>query len=410
MPRYQYHARNGHGEAVTGYLEADSAELAGKKLREQGQYVVKLIPAATANRTASVALVGAKIFASRVKREEVIGFTHQLAVMVSTGVPLKEALDCAVDQTESDAFRSVLEQVNESVQGGSTLSSSLAKFPRVFPSVMISLVNASELSGAMGDTLERVSVYLTKEHQTKKKIKRALTYPVFMLTTAVLVTVFLLISILPRFAAIYEGRGAALPAPTRFLLSLSDNVIGYWYAWVAVLIVLAVGVVCFAQTQIGRRTVDYLKLKSPVLGALFKKLYLSRACSTMGAMTLAGVAVLDMIAAVRQVTDNSYYRELWDVVDDRLRKGGQLSEPLFHSSLIPRPIAQMVFSGEKAGRLGQVLNRVADYTESDLDDAVKNATQFIEPVMIMGMGLLIGFIALALLLPVFSVSRVIASG
>ena len=406
MTQFIYQARESSGQLANGVVAAASVEEAGRQLRSEGKYVVKISEQKSGQASSSKSSVkGSK---KKVKRDEVIRFSHQLYIMLETGGPLTDALDCVVQQTEDEAFMDVLGDVTQRVQAGETFSSSMQKYPKVFPNVMVSLIKASEVSGTMALMLERISAYLGKEQKTRKQVKGALTYPCFMVSFGVMVTVFLLIFVLPRFAAIYDTRGAALPGPTRFLMAISSGAIDYWYLCVAAVAALIGGIVFMSKTTAGNRCFDWLKLNIPIIKKLFCELYITRACRTMGTMINAGVSMLDTVAVVRDVTNNSYYADLWDEVDDRLRQGSQLSDPLFASSLIPRSVAQMIFSGEKSGRLGQVLEKIAAFTEEDFDTTVKTTTQFIEPLMISAMGGMIGFVAIALLLPIFSVSSVVA--
>ena len=408
MPRYLYQARNGHGAAATGTIQAADPAEVRHRLRTEGLTAVKITPVNDADLDA--APVSLERRGRGIKRDHVINFAHQLAVMLDTGVPITEALQCATEQTTNDNFRRVLEDVLTQVQAGNEFSAALRKYPKVFPTVMTSLIRASEVSGGMGRMLDRISTYLTKEQQTRRKVKSAVSYPIFMLAMAVGVTIFLMTFVLPKFTAIFASRGAALPAPTRLLIATSNLLINYWWAWVGAVVVGIVGGFLVMRTSIGRRGADYLKLHTPVIGNLFAKLYITRACRTMGTMISAGVSMLDMISIVKQVTNNVFYEDLWNEVDARLRQGAQLSDPLFASSLMPRSICQMIYSGERSGRLGQVMARVAEYTEDEFDDAVKTTTQFIEPLLVTGMGLLVGFIAISMLLPIFSVAKVATSG
>ncbi len=410
MPQFKYKVRDGHGELATGVVQAHSVEEAGNILRNEGKFIVKLdeVRAGSARseqQTARNFTGGGK----RIKREDVITFAHQLAVMIDTGVPISDALECVADQSANESFKTVLRDVTEQVQAGGELSAAMQNYPKVFPPVMISLIRASEVSGTMGPMLDRISNYLSKEHQTAKKIRGALTYPAVMMFMAIGVTVFLLVFVLPQFKSIYSTKGAALPGPTQLLMTLSEGIINYWYFWLFGIIGGILGLVVFSHTQAGRQVFDYIKINTPVLGPLFTKLYVTRSTRTMGTMIRAGVPVLDMVAIVRMVTNNIYYEHLWDEVDDRLRQGSQLSNALFTSPLIPRPVAQMIFAGEKAGRLGPVMEKIANYTEIEFDEQVKQTTQFIEPAMVTFMGGLIGFVAIALLLPIFSVGTVVAS-
>jgi type IV pilus assembly protein PilC len=405
MPKYSYQARDSRGEIVNGQVTASSTDEAAKMLRGEGKFIVRL---AEGGAVVAKDDPGASQTGKRIRHEDVIFFTHQMAIMLQTGVSLSEALDAVSQQATNRNFQIVLEDVNATVQAGSNFSQALAKHPRVFPHVMTSLLRASEASGTMGQMLDRISLYLTKEHQTIRKIKGALTYPAFMLLVALSVTTFLVFFVMPRFAKIYEGRGATLPLPTQLLLSVSEIGITYWYVWL-LLIGAAVGSITWMRrTELGRRFIDHMKIRTPIIGPMFTQLYVCRAMQTMGTMVSAGVPMLDMIAITRDVTNNVHYQRLWDQVDERLRHGSQLSDPLFESPLIPRSIARMVASGEKAGRLGQVMNQIAVFTESDLDESVKKATQFIEPLMVSVMGVVIGGVAISLLLPIFTVGRVMA--
>jgi len=409
MNRFQYHARDTHGTVVTGVVAANTLDEAGQSLRAEGKYIVKLEPAPeqTNQEDAAFAL---KVAAKRVKRKDVIYFAHQMAIMIDTGVPISEAMESIVEQATDPHFKLVIGEVTEQVQSGVELSKAMAKYPKVFPPIMVSLIRASEVSGTMGAMLERISQYMSKEAESMRKAKGAAIYPAFMALVAFGVTIFLLVFILPRFAEIYTQRQAVLPLPTRMLLGISGALITHWYAWIGGAVALMIALIVLHKLESGRKMIDWLKLHTPLIGNLFRKLYISRACRTMGTMLAAGVSVLDMIDITRQVTNNYYFHRLWDDVADQLQRGAQLSDAFFESTLIPRAISQMVYSGEKSGRLGQVMDKVAGFTEEELDDTIKTTTQFIEPVMVGTMGVVIGFVAISLLLPIFSVGKVMSGG
>ncbi len=407
MATYRYKARDARGELMTGLLRATSVAEAGGMLRSESKFVVSLDEVDEAK--AESAQQKARRKAGRIKRDDVISFAHQLAAMIDTGVPLSEALECIAEQCENAAFAEVLNEVYSHVQGGGELSAALKQYPKIFPPVMTSLVRASEASGTMGMMLDRVSGYLTKERQTAKKIKNALTYPAIMLIMITGVTVGLLVFVLPKFTTIFAQRGAALPLPTQLLIFLSSAVTEYWWAWLVGIVAAIAGFVFAGRTERGRRLIDRFKLTCPVLGDLFRKLYLTRAMRTMGTMIDAGVPILDMVAIVRDVTSNRWYEDLWDDLHERMQRGSQLSDGLFESPLIPRSISQMVYAGEKSGRLGVTMNKIAEFTELEFDEQVKTTTSLIEPAMTASMGVIIGFIAIALLLPIFTVGNVVAS-
>lgn len=411
MATFRYKARDAHGELMTGLVQAATVAAAGGVLRGEGKFIVNLDEVDERKAEAAAKEAGGGAFkrrSGRIKRDDVISFAHQLAAMIDTGVPISEALECTADQCQNAAFQDVLNDVKDRVQSGAELSFALGQHPKVFPSVMTSLVKASELSGTMGMMLDRVSGYLTKEQQTAKKIKGALTYPAMMLIMITGVTIGLLVWVLPKFTQIFAQRGAALPAPTRALMFISEVLVNHWGWWVAGVLLAVGGFIMSQRTDRGRRVMDLLKLRTPILGGLFRKLYITRAMRTMGTMVDAGVPILDMVATVRAVTNNAWYEDLWDDLDDRLQRGGQLSDGLFESDLFPRSISQMVFAGEKSGKIGKTMNKIAEFTEQEFDEQVKTTTSMIEPLMTAAMGIIIGFIAIALLLPIFTVSTVIS--
>ncbi|MEM7626853.1 MAG: type II secretion system F family protein [Planctomycetota bacterium] len=409
MPDYDFKVRSAAGELNTGTITAESASAAGALLRADGWFVVKLDQAVGLKRK-SVEKGENRVRRGSIKRSQIISFAHQLAVMVETGVPISEALHCIADQADTPDFQNLIHDVAGQVEAGGELSRALSKYPAIFPPIMISLVRASEVSGTMGPMLERVSTYLGKEAATYKKIKGALTYPAVMLAMVLAVTVGLLVWVLPKFATIFASKGAALPWPTRALVLISDTLINHWIFWICAIIALSVGLFFGLKTRTGTRLFDQLKLATPVLGDLFSKLYVTRATRTMGTMISAGVPVLDMVSIVRDVTRNALFEELWDDVDERLRRGAQLSDALFESPLIPRAVAQMIYAGERSGRLGPTMEKIAHFTEEEFDEQIKTTTNLIEPTMVAIMGGIVGFVAIALLLPIFSVSTVVGGG
>lgn len=408
MGRYRYKARDPRGNLQQGLVSAASTAEAGSILRGENKFIVQITAVNDADLDVEPITLAQR--AKRVKRSEVIGFTHQLSVMLQTGVPMSEALHCLVEQCRNEHFAAILKDIRETVESGGELSAALRKFPKVFPPVMTGLVRASEVSGTMSTMLERIADYMTKDYQTVRSARGAMMYPLFMLAMTIVVTIFLLIFVLPRFAAIYESRQAGLPLPTYLLVSLSNGLMERWYFAIGATAALVFAVIWGGRTRFGRAVIDWLKLNTPVIGNLFSKLYLSRAFRTLGTMFDAGVPMLDAIGIVKHVNRNTYYDVLWSQVDEKLKHGSQLSDPLMSSPLIPRSLAQMVLSGEKSGQLGRVLNRIAGVVEIEFDEAIKTSTQFIEPVMVLIMGSIIGFVAIAMLMPIFSVGHVMSGG
>ena len=408
---FAYRARDNSGEVMTGSIVAASAEEVGARLRAEGKYVLAVDDKPLrADAALDADQVRRNEAARRVKREDVIAFCQQLSVMLETGVPLTEALDAFCRQTSSGEFRHVLEVLRDDIYGGDKFSSAMARWPRVFPRMMVSLMKASEASGTMAMMLGRVGEYLSKERRTLKQIKGALSYPMFMMVAGVVLSVFLMIFILPRFASIYEKRSAALPTPTKVLLGASEILTQQYLYYVPVLLALAAGWIFFVRRPAGRLVCAWLRLHMPVLKTMYGQLYITRAARTMATLLTAGVNLLDIIEICRGLIDNVRFNMLWDDMEQGVRDGKQISEAIEKSPYMPPNVASMVASGERSGRLDEVMERIAEFSEQELDNAVKQVTSFIEPVMICCMGVLVGGVAMALLLPIFKMGNVLSGG
>ena len=400
MARFAYELRDAAGHSRTGVVQAEDIEEASRALRKPGTMVLDIHP----ERAEDAGLHATR----RVKRDEVIFFANQLAVMVDTGVILTEALDAIAQQTENPTFQAIVRDLSDDVKGGEEFSRALEKFPKVFSGLFVALMKASEASGTMGTMLVRISGYLTQEREIRKQIKGAMTYPLCMLGFCVLVVVGMLVFILPRFEKIYAGKGAVLPLPTRFLLALSGGLIAYWPI---ILIGLAGGGVLlylYVRSPAGRYAVDKMRISVPLIGRMYRKAYLARTLRTMGAMMTSGVSVLEGLEITARAAGNDVYARIWRDVAEEVKEGATISECLYNCKRLPRTIVQMLDAGERTGKLGLVMNRVAAFCEADLKVAVKTMTGMIEPAMIIIMGFIIGGIAMALLLPIFSLSKIIA--
>jgi type IV pilus assembly protein PilC len=327
--------------------------------------------------------------------------------MLETGVTLLEALDCIAAQSHKPNVKRLVEDLSTQVQGGIDFSAALGRHPRSFPRLYIAIIKASERSGMLSRMMNRATAYLRDEQDTMRRVKGALTYPAIMLGFAVTTTLFLLAFVLPRFTVIYSSKGAALPMPTKILMAASDAVISHWMMMLAGAVTAAVVGWLYFRTPTGSRTWHYVQLHVPLLGAMYQKLHLARGMRMIGTMAGAGVNLIDCVTTAHDLCSNSYFRQMWDEVSRKIQAGKQLSEPLFGSPLVPRSIAQMIHSGEKGGKLASVMEQVANYSEQELKDKIADMTRYIEPAMIVFMGVLIGGVALALMLPIFTMGKVI---
>ncbi len=402
MQKFVYQARDSSGQPSAGVLTAETVAEATRQLRREGKTIVSLqTEAAEGQRFEPAATVGRR----RVRQDDVVFFAVQLSVMVDTGVPLTDSLDCIRDGAPPGAMKKLLTDVSERVKAGVTFSDALDKHPEAFSKLVVAMVRASEASGTMGPMLQRVGEYLERDREIRKKIKGAMTYPICMFSFCILVVIGLLLFVLPRFERIYQGKGALLPLPTRLLLGTSAFVLHYWPLLLLALVGAVVGIRTWARSQDGRRTLDKIRLTAPIIGPMTRKACLARSLRTMATMASTGVSVLEGLALTAEVAGNLFYRDVWTRVASRVEQGATLSQELANHPLIPRPITQMVAAGEHTGQLGPVMNRAAGFCENDLKIAIKTVTDIIEPAMIIVMGLIVGSIAISLLLPIFSVSK-----
>jgi type IV pilus assembly protein PilC len=356
----------------------------------------------------------------KVKQTDLIMFTTQLAVMLDSGVVLSDALDAIAQQqsagrlaAEQGPFRRMIEATSDAVKSGETFSKALQLYPRTFSPMFVSMVKASEASGKMVEMLRVLSEYLEFEADTKKRIKGALTYPIIMALMAVAATGTLMFFVLPRFTKIYEARGAALPRITQLLVGFSQAMSNFDVLTMVFTFLLfaAGGLYYFAKTAFGRRTIDYLKINIPVFGTMFVDAIVARSMRIMATMVNTGVSLLDTIGVIQGSCRNYYFHRLWDSVNDRIRDGYQLSESIQiaqDGSLISAGVIQMLKAGEKSGKLGHVSDKISLFYEKKLHASIKAVMTLIEPLMITILGAVIGTIAIALLLPVFRISSVIA--
>jgi type IV pilus assembly protein PilC len=353
---------------------------------------------------------------AKVKPTELILFTTQLSVMLDSGVVLSDALDAMAESAAvrtHAAFRMIIADIAEKVKSGESFSKALAAYPRTFNVMFISMVKASEASGKMAEMLDVLSGYLNFESETRKRIKGALTYPFIMALMAVAATGTLMFFVLPRFMGIYEARGATLPKLTQVLVGLSKLLANFQFMTAAVTVVIfaSAGLYYWAGTLSGRRAIDYIKIHTPVIGTMFVDMVVTRSMRIMATMVNTGVSLLDSIQVVQGSCRNYHFQKLWIDVDEKIQDGYQLSESISisqGSELIAPGIIQMLRAGEKSGKLGEVSDKVSVFYEKKLEASIKSVMALIEPVMITIMGTIIGTIAIALLLPVFRISSVIA--
>ena len=396
---YAYTARDAAGAIRTGRLIANDTAEAARQLRQEGLFVLRLevekLLAATVKNSG---------MRRRIRRAEIIAVTSQLAVMADAGVPLAQAIRGITAQAANATLKEMFDKLADSVEGGESFSAALARYPKQFDKTYLNLMKASEASGTLGLMLDRLATQMQAEQETKQKVVGALIYPAAMLLMCLSTSTFLLMYVFPKLTPMFAARNIDIPTPTKILMFLSDLLTGQWYYLLGGLLLL-VGLFLWGRAQpAGRRLLDWSKLRLPIFGTMLRKVALSRSLRTLATTVNAGVPMLDCLRLSANVSGNVLFEEAWLNAADQVTAGRQIHQSLEGHPLFPPTMLQMVGSGETTGRLGAVLNKVADAYDREVAGAIKTSTSMIEPIMVFIMGGVIGTIALAMLLPIFKLS------
>ncbi len=408
MPSFKYSARDREGRTVTGIVTAKTQTDAVSDLRKKELIVLDVRQAAGGGgegRKAKGGFVGRLLRRPSASKEQVVIFTRQLATMISAGVPLLESLEVLQEQAETPGFRMVLDGVIESVRGGTDLSTALDRFARVFPSIYISMVRAGEVSGQLDDILVRLAEYLEASAKLKRDIRAAMTYPVISLILVLGITMFLMVGIVPKFKEIFDQLDIELPKLTRGVLmvsfALKDHIFEVMLGFAGVVALFVI----WRRTAWGARQWDWMVLRIPVFGPLFRKVALSRFSRTFATLIKSGVPILGALEIVAETAGNRVIAEAVNNAKENVRQGHTLAEPLMESRIFPPMVTRMVQIGEKSGSLEQLLEKISDFYDDQVSASVKALTAMIEPIMISIMGFLVGGIVLAVFLPIFELQK-----
>lgn len=408
MPQYRYQAKHSSGQVQVGILAADNASTAATILRNQGHHVLQLVPVQNTAAQMRSNLLKALNYSSGPSQKDILDFTTQLAVMIRAGISLRAALDGIADQVSNPKFRKILLAIKTDVESGKQFSEAIGKYPKLFGPLYVNMVRASEMSGSFAKMLDRIAAYIAQQIETKKMVIGASIYPGIIATMAIAVTVFLLTFVLPRFAGVFKGKEEILPWPTKFLMGASDWMVNYWWILLLAVFVVLTGFFLFLRTEVGRYWWDKMKLTMPLFRRMFRALYVSRSLHTMGELLNAGVPMLDTIAITGDISGNLLFKKMWRNVYAAVKQGKKVQNQLVRSPLLPKSVVQMVGAGEESGRLGEVLEEISAYYAKALRDAIKAVTSMIEPIMIVAMGTIVGFIAMAIILPIFKMSSIVS--
>ncbi len=406
MPTFTYTAKDKTGQEVQQTQEASSKDALIKSLRDQGLYPTSVKEQRGSPAQKAKGKSFSFSFGKRVGLKDLAIFCRQFSTMINAGVSLVRCLDVLEQQTSSVGLKEIIRDIQTEVEGGATLSKSMSKFPRVFSELAVGLVRAGEVGGVLDDTLERLAVFLEKDLELRQKIKSAMTYPTLVLIVAIGIVTFLVMFILPKFMDLFLELGMErtdFPAPTRFLMDVSNFMMQKWYIGIAILFGLWIAVGRIKRTKTGKRYWDMMMLKLPVFGPLNHKIAVSRFARTLSTLLSSGVPILQAMETVAGTVANDIIADAVLLSRASIREGDTIADPLAESKMFPPMVVQMITIGEETGQLDMMLEKVATFYEREVDAAVESLTAALEPVMIVVLGFIVGFIVISMFLPLIGV-------
>ena len=403
MITFSYQARDASGRIVSGIQDALNEDNAVTSLMSRGLMVLSLQRKAASTRSRK------RVWS--VKETDLVLFTRQLATMIEAGITLVEALTALYEQCDPKRqrnLRHVISDVTSHVQGGETFNESIAKHPRVFNRLFVSMVKAGEHGGLLADILDRLAGFLEASARLRKKVKSAMTYPVIVICIAFAITTFLLVRVVPIFGEIFKDFGAKLPAPTQFLLDVSDFIRARWYFLLLGIGGTIFGIRTFLRSKRGKEWSDRWKLKLPIFGPLVHKICMSRFSRTFAQLIRSGVPILEVLDIVGGSSGNHVIETSLKSVSVDVEKGDNLSTALSKSAIFPPMLLRMVSAGEATGKIDTMLEKMADFWDEEIEAMLDALTSLIEPMLIVVLGLIVGGIVIAMFLPIFKLNEVVS--
>jgi len=406
MATFVWEGRTAQGRLVKGdSLEAPDREAALARLREQR---IRPIPSRVRERgkglEKEISIPG---FGEKVTTRDVSLATRQLATMIDAGLPIVQCLDILGQQSESKLLCKTLGTVKKDVEGGSTLADALRKHPKIFDDLYVNMVEAGEAGGILNTILNRIALFIEKANRLKKKVKGAMIYPCAIVCVAVIVVAVLMIFVIPVFAELYGGMGKALPLPTQICIDISNWFVAYWYVLVIGVTGVFMGISFYYKTPHGRMNIDRLLLRSPIIGDLLRKVAVARFSQNMSLLLSSGVPILDGLAITGKTAGNKVVEKAIFESRVSISQGKTVAEPLRDSKIFPPLVCQMVAVGESTGGLDNMLKKVAELYEEEVDDAVNNLTAMMEPMIMVVLGVILGGLVIAMYLPIFQMGSLV---
>jgi type IV pilus assembly protein PilC len=400
MPKFKWEARTKAGGAQNGVMEAANVAMVEAQLKRFGFTNITITEEAK-KFSLKIPSFGKS---GKVETKDLVVFTRQFATMIDSGLPLVQCLEILSSQQENKTFKEVLLKVKESVESGSTFADALAKHPKVFDQLFVNLVAAGEIGGILDTILQRLAAYIEKAMKLKKQIKGAMVYPITIMSIAVIVVGVILVFVIPTFAKMFVEFGGELPAPTKFVIGLSNFLVKYIFVIIGFFYAISYAFKKYYNTPVGRKNIDSMALRAPIAGPLIRKVAVAKFTRTLGTMVSSGVPIMDGLDIVAKTAGNKIVEEAIYGVRTAISEGKTMAEPLGACGVFPPMVVQMIAVGEATGAMDTMLNKIADFYDDEVDDAVSAMTAMMEPMLMVFLGTTVGGLVVAMYLPIFKLA------
>ena len=400
MAKFSWEARSKTGSTQKGVMEASSVSVVEAQLKKFG-FTGIVVKEEGKSKGVKIPGFGGK---QKIQSKDLVVFTRQFATMIDSGLPLVQCLDILASQQENKTFKTILYKVKEDVESGSTFADALGKHPGAFDELYVNLVAAGEVGGILDTILNRLAAYIEKAMKLKKRVKGAMVYPVTIMAIAVIVVGVILVFVIPTFAKMFADFGGELPGPTKIVIALSNFITRYILVIIGLGVAINAAIKKYYATANGRKVMDRLFLKAPIVGPLIRKVSVAKFTRTLGTMISSGVPIMDGLEIVAKTSGNKIVEEAIFKVRQAISEGKTMAEPLAACGVFPPMVVQMIAVGEATGAMDAMLNKIADFYDDEVDDAVGALTSMMEPLLMVFLGTTVGGLVVAMYLPIFKLA------
>jgi Type II secretory pathway, component PulF len=400
LPEFRYSVIDAKGQPLTGVVEAENEESCRKIIAQRGLYCLSVGPVSLASR--SINIGNAKI-----NTKELSVFCRQFATMLNSGIGIIKSLDILYSQSDKPKFKAILKRVYESVQRGQSFSASLSAQGTNFPDFMINMVEVGEASGTLDKVMEKIAEHYEKSMKTGNKVKSAMTYPIILGSLTISVVIILMVFVLPVFIKMFEASGAALPLPTQILIAISNSMTGYWYVYIFTICIIYIVFTRYLSNETGRINWDKFKTTIPVAGKLNLTVLSARFARTLATMMESGIPLIKSLEITAKVMGNKYFESGINAIREEIKKGIPMSTAIKKAGLFPVMLVSMITIGEESGTLDEVLGKTASFYDEEADNAVSKLVGLLEPLMIVVMATIVGFIVISIIMPMYGMMKLV---